>query len=85
MDALMTSPKYELPATVEDLSKFVLIGREELVAVRAEIRAIEKVGLAKSVREQKLQEAQLISEAVLDAEVRIGQLMKEIPKATTKS
>ena len=39
MDALMTSPKYELPATVEDLSKFVLIGREKLVAVRAEIRA----------------------------------------------
>ncbi|MBR0250798.1 MAG: hypothetical protein IJQ77_06920 [Synergistaceae bacterium] len=80
MDALAVRPDYELPATIEDLSRFVLVGREKLVAVRAEIRAIDKVGLAKSVREQKLQEAQLISEAVLDAEVRIGQLMQNIPK-----
>lgn len=72
-----------LPAKLEDLTKFVLIGREKLVAVRAEIRAIDKVGLAQEVRKQKLEEAQLISEAVLDAEVRIGELMKAVPKATT--
>ena len=81
MDELAVRAEYELPATLEDLSRFVLVGREKLVSVRAEIRAIEKVGLAKSVREQKLQEAQAISEAVLDAEVRIGELMREIPKA----
>lgn len=67
---------------MEELSKFVLIGREKLVAVRAEIRAIQKVGLAQEVRKQKLQEAQEISEAVLDAEVRIGELMAKIPKAS---
>ena len=61
----------------------MLVGREKLVAVRAEIRAIDKVGLAKEVREQKLQEAQFISEAVLDASVRIGELMQAVPKATT--
>lgn len=70
-----------LPTTIEDLSKFVLVGREKLNAVRAEIRAIEKVGLAKEVHEQKLKEAQAISEAVLDAEVRIGELMQDVPKA----
>ena len=70
-----------LPSTIEDLSRFVLIGREKLISVRAEIRAIEKVGLAKEVREQKLAEAQDIADAVLDAEVRIGQLMSEVPKA----
>ena len=32
--------------------------------------------------EQKLQEAQFISEAVLDAEVRIGEIIKAMPKAT---
>ena len=58
----------------------MLVGREKLVAVRAEIRAIDKVGLAKEVREQKLQEAQFISEAVLDASVRIGELMQAVPK-----
>ena len=78
-DLIVTSKN--LPANVEDLSKFVLVGREKLVAVRAEIRAIEKVGLAEEVRQQKLQEAQDISEAVLDAEVRIGELMATVPKA----
>lgn len=81
MDEIAVRPEYELPVNIEDLSKFVLVGREKLVAVRAEIRAIDKVGLAKEVRKQKLQEAQSISEAVLDAEMRIGQLMKDVPKA----
>ena len=70
-----------LPANIEDLSRFILVGREKLVAVRAEIRAIDKVGLAQEVREQKLREGQAISETVLDAEVRIGQLIQEVPKA----
>lgn len=74
---------YSLPAKIEDLSRFVLIGREKLVAVRAEIRAIDKVGLAQEVRTQKLKEAQDIAEAVLDAEVRIGELMREVPKQNT--
>lgn len=71
-----------LPTNIDDLAKFALIGREKLVAVRAEIRAIEKVGLAQEVRKQKLREAQDISEAVLDAEVRIGELMSRVPKAS---
>ena len=71
----------QLPDTIEDLSRFVLVGREKLNAVRAEIRAIEKVGLAKQVHEQKLAEAQEIAEAVLDAEVKIGQLTSKMPKA----
>lgn len=69
-----------LPTTLDELSRFVLVGREKLNAVRAEIRAIDKVGLAQEVRQQKLREAQEISEAVLDAEVRIGQLMAKVPK-----
>lgn len=71
-----------LPGTLEDLSKFVLVGREQLVAVRAAIRAIDKVGVAQEVRKQKLKEGQQIAEAVLDAEVRIGELMREVPKAS---
>lgn len=72
----------QLPDTIEDLKRFQLIGREKLNAVRAEIRAIEKVGLAKEVHEQKLIEAQEIAEAVLDAEMKIGELTRKIPKAT---
>ena len=80
MGELIVSRENELPVTMDDLSRFVLVGREKLAAVRAEIRAIEKVGLAQEVREQKLSEAQDISEAVLDAEVRIGELMAKVPK-----
>lgn len=78
----ITLSNKQLPANIGDLAKFVLVGREKLVAVRAEIRAIDKVGLAEEVRRQKLEEAQAISEAVLDAEVRLGELMAKIPKAT---
>ena len=77
-DVVITSNN--LPATLPELSKFVLVGREKLVAVRAEIRAIDKVGLAQEVREQKLHEAQDIADAVLDAEVKIGELMAKVPK-----
>ena len=80
MGELIVSRENTLPTTIEDLSKFALIGREKLVAVRAEIRAINKVGLAQEVREQKLREAQDIAEAVLDAETRIGELMLQVPK-----
>ena len=74
-----------LPANIEDLSKFVLIGREKLEAVRAEIRAIKKVKLAEEVLSQKKDEAKLLSFAVLDAEVRLGELFKEIPKDTANN
>lgn len=70
----------QLPETLPELARFALIGREKLVAVKAEIRAIDKVGLAKEVREQKLKEGQDIADAVLDAEVRIGELMAKVPK-----
>lgn len=55
MNDITTRNDY-LPATVTELSKFVLVGREKLNAVRAEIRAIDKVGLAQEVHEQKLRE-----------------------------
>lgn len=71
-----------LPTTIEEVSKFVLVGREKLAAVRAEINAIKKVGLAKEVLEQKKTEAQEIAELVTLAEVKIGAMLKEIPKAS---
>lgn len=78
----ITVAQNSLPTTIDDLAKFALIGREKLVAVRAEIRAIDKVGLANEVRRQKLTEAQEIAEAVLDAETKLGELMAKVPKAS---
>ena len=72
----------QLPETLPELSKFVLVGREKLAAVRAEINAIKKVGLAKEVLEQKKAEAQEIAELVTLSEVRIGEMLLAIPKVS---
>ena len=79
---IIEESKCFLPYKIEDLTKFVLVGREKLNSVRSEIRAIDKVGLAKEVREQKREEANYLADALLDAETRLGELLKEIPKAS---
>lgn len=80
MNEIITSNRKQLPETLPDLSRFVLIGRDKLKAVRAEIHAINKVGMAREVYQQKLEEAQEIAEVVTDAECRMGELLKEREK-----
>ena len=77
---ILTKYESHLPIKLEDLTRFVLIGREKLNSVKAEIRAINKLGLAKEVREQKRDEAQMLAGALLDAESKIGEMISEIPK-----
>jgi N6-adenosine-specific RNA methylase IME4 len=78
----LTKQVRNLPVNLEDLSKFVLVGREKLNSVRAEIRAIDKLEMAGEVREQKKEEATMLAGALLDAEVKIGELTSAIPKAS---
>jgi len=79
---LIIRPVEHLPVKLEDLAAFVLIGREHLTAVRAAIRAMEKMEIATEVRAQKMEEARMVSDALIDAEVRIGELTKAMPKAS---
>ena len=74
----------QLPDNLEDLSKYVMVGREKLVAMQAAIRAINKVGLAEEIRKQKLEEAQDVADALLAAEVRLGELISELPESPGK-
>ena len=74
-----------LPATIEDLSRFVLVGRDKLQAVRAEISALDNLNLAKEVREQKLAEGQEIGKLVLLAEARLGELFNALPKQSVNN
>lgn len=71
-----------LPDTLPELAKFVLFTREKLVSVKAEIRALKKLELAPEIIEQKRLEAQMVSEALLDAQKLIGTETKKIPKAS---
>ena len=77
----ITTTTVNLPDTLEDLSKFVLVAPEKIASVRAEIRAIEKIGFARDVLEQKLRERDELSEALVDAQVRVGELTREMKKS----
>jgi 16S rRNA G966 N2-methylase RsmD len=78
---LINYDKPNLPVALDDLAKFVLVGREKLTMVRAGIRAMDKLDMAEGVRKQKKEEAQMLAEALLDAEVRIGEILAGMPKA----
>ena len=70
-----------LPDNPHDLVKFALVAQEKLASVRAEIRAIKKLTLAKEVERQKQEEARMISEALLDAQTLIGDMTRKLPTA----
>lgn len=82
MDDLEVCRSAGPPATIEDLSKFLLIAPEKAAAMRAEIRAIKKAGLAAEVYEQKLREQRILAEMILDASVLMGEMAKEIRKGS---
>ena len=63
----------QLPTAVEDLAKYVMVGRERLVALQVALRAIDEVGMVDEIRQQKLLEAQDLADEVLLAEIRLGE------------
>ena len=77
----LTTYQGGLPDTIDDLAHFLLIAPEKATALRAEIRAIKKVGLAKAVYDQKLEEQRRLCDMILDASVRLGEMTKAIQKS----
>lgn len=71
-------------SSLGELRSFVLVGREALKAKIAEIKAIDKIGAADEARKQVLSDAQDLSEALIDAEVRLGELISELPDSQGK-
>lgn len=80
MDIIKQEGNY-LPSKLNELAEFVLVGREKLNMVRAGIKALDKLDVAEEVRKQKKEEAQMLAEALLDAEVRIGEILLKMPKS----
>lgn len=79
MNELANQTTY-LPDTIEDLTQFVLVNEEKVQALKAQIRAIKKVNLAKEVYEQKLAEAQEIGQITVEAAQKMGELLLQIEK-----
>lgn len=71
-----------LPEKLDDLARFVLVGRERMTAVRAALRMLDKLEVAEDVRKMRKDEAQILAEELLDAETRIGQILAAMPKGS---
>ena len=82
MAELITYTPQQLPDTLVDLTQFLLINKSKLNAYRMKLRTINKFSDAQAIHEQTLKEAQELSVAVITAEQRIGEILKEMPKAS---
>src|SRR5208337_3156629 len=69
-----------LPATISELHKFIFVGKEQLKAHRAKIRAIDQVSEGHAAKQAALEDGQHVAEILLDAESKLGELLAVIPK-----
>jgi len=60
----------------------MIVAQEKVKAVKAEIRAIQKLDLAKDVYDQKMEEQRRLQEVLLLAYQRMGEITREMPKAS---
>ena len=69
-----------LPEKFEDVAAFAVFTQEKLKALRAEISAMNRLGLAQEVVKQKTEEAIELAEIKTRAEMRLGELTRIMPK-----
>jgi|GEM_PF-4134730 len=81
----ITPTKDYLPTTVEELNTFILIGKQKLIAHKAKIRAIEQTRMAIAAQEAALADTQDMADILLDAEVKMGEILGAIPDKFTSS
>lgn len=79
MNELVTCQGNDLPAQPSDLAKFMIVAQEKVKAVKAEIRAIQKLNLTKEVYAQKMEEQRRLQEVILLAYQRMGEITREVP------
>lgn len=77
----LSTVQMQLPDTIEDLTQFVLVGKAKLQAYMLKLQTVNKLSVAQEIRDQTLKEAQDISNALIAAEQRIGELLLAIPSA----
>jgi phage N-6-adenine-methyltransferase len=79
VDGLIERGNTFLPVTVDELNQFIIIGKERLNAQKAKIRAIDKTNMALQAKEAALADAQDMADILLDAEVKLGEILEAIP------
>ncbi len=78
LNSLATYQQSGLPAQPSDLAKFMIVAQEKVKAVKAEIRAIQKLNLAQEVYAQKMEEQRRLQEVILLAYQRMGEITREM-------
>jgi hypothetical protein len=78
MENAITKSENNLPATLEELNTFILIGKQRLIAQKAKIKAIEQANLAVEAKYAALLDAQDMAEILLDAEVKLGEILEKM-------
>ena len=84
MNDITSYQSTQLPDTLEDLTQFVLVGNAKLQAYMIKLRAVNKLSVAQEIRDQTLKETQEVSNALIAAEQRIGELLLALPTAQGK-
>lgn len=82
MNELAAYQQATLPVQPSDLAKFIVVAQEKLKSVKAEIRAIQRLDMAKEVYDQKIEEQARLQELTLLAYQRMGEITREMPKST---
>jgi hypothetical protein len=83
MNELIERPIY-LPDTIEDLTDFILIGKEILKVHEAKIRAIKSVDMADKVQKIAQEDAHTAGTQVVYAEAKLGELLKSTDQSESK-
>lgn len=82
MNELAAYQQGGLPVLPGDLAKFIVVAQEKIKAVKAEIRAIKRLDMAKEVYDQKIEEQARLQELTLLAYQRMGEITRVLPKAS---
>lgn len=84
MNEIVTYEK-NLPATLDELVPYVLIGEEKIKVYTAKLSAVRKLGLSIEIERAALSDAQRMGKAVIYAKVKVGELLKAIPPKKGKT
>jgi glucan-binding YG repeat protein len=80
MQELININKAQLPTTVDELEKYIAIGKEQQKARQAQIRAYDKIEAAETTKKAVLENAQNEADTLLDAEIKLGELLDKRPR-----
>jgi len=73
-----------LPATLESLTEFVLIGKQVLKAHKAKLAAIKAIDKSIAAQAAALEDTQDMAEVLLYAEAKMGEILAAIPKEKSR-